>query len=149
MEFSVYIENLGKDILEFELHDKKDRRALRLRFDVDQEGITFDLGGVEPEFVPVSINKWYHVKVEFDCKKREYSFWLNNKMLKRSIELDIKAPALERMVFRTGSWRSDVRLYFLNAEPSGPGLDSEDLPASAEKVPQSIFLIDNVKTSSL
>ncbi|MHC4155237.1 MAG: exo-alpha-sialidase [Planctomycetota bacterium] len=148
VEFSLFIKDLGKDILEFELHDEKSQRALRLRFDVDQVGITCDLGGVEPPSVPFSLNRWYDVKVAFDCEEGEYSLWLDNKRVKKGVEIDSKSSTLERMVFRTGSWRADVRQYFLGGEPSAPGLDSDDLPASGEKVPQSVFWIDNVKTSS-
>jgi hypothetical protein len=51
------------------------------------------------------------------------------------------------MVFRTGSWRGDVRLLFLDGEPAAPGLDAEDLPVAGEKVPESVFWIDDVKTT--
>jgi hypothetical protein len=36
---------------------------------------------------------------------------------------------------------------FLDGEPSAPGLDSEDLPAAGEKVAESVFWIDDVKTT--
>jgi len=146
VEFSICIRDLGKDILEFELHNENGQRGLRLRFDADLEGINFDLGGVEPEPVPFRVNRWYDVKLAFDCSKGKYDVWLNNKKVKEGVELDINVPTLERMVFRTGSWRADVRQFLMPGQPSGPGLDSEDLPASGEKVPQSIFRIDNVKT---
>jgi len=87
------------------------------------------------------------VKLAFDCSKGKYDVWLNKKKVKEGVELDINVPTLELMVFRTGSWRADVRQFLMAGQPSGPGLDSEDLPASGEKVPQSIFWIDNVKTS--
>jgi len=146
IEFSVFVKNLGKDILEFELHNENDQRALRIRFDFNLEGINFELGGTEEHPVPFSMNKWYDIRLSFDCEEGEYDFWLNNKLVKKGIELDINVPTLERMIFRTGSWRSDVRQFIINGQPSGPGLDSEDLPASGEKVPRSVFWIDNVKT---
>lgn len=147
VEFSVCIKDLGKDILEFELHNEDSRRALRLRFDPHQEGITFDLGGAEPEPAPFTAGRWYDVKLTFDCDKGKYDAWLDGKKVREGIEFDSEVPTLERMVFRTGSWRADVRQFFLGGEPSGPGLDSDDLPASGQKVPQSAFWIDNVKTS--
>lgn len=147
VEFSIHAADLGKDILEFELHNEKSQRALRVRFDSDQEGITFDLGGVEPESTPLTIGKWYDVKISFNCRKGEYDLWLNGKKVGDRVELDVKTATLERMVFRTGSWRADVRQLFLGGEPSAPGLESEDLPASDKKVPRSLFWIDNVKTS--
>ena len=147
VEFSVFVKDMGKDILEFELHNENDQRALRLRFDAKLEGITFDLGGVEPVPVSFSVNKWYNVQVAFDCDRGRYDVWLNGKVVREGIELDINVITLEHMVFRTGSWRADVRQYFIKREPSAPGLDSEDLPAAGEKVPQSVFWIDNVITT--
>ncbi|MHC4526998.1 MAG: heparin lyase I family protein [Planctomycetota bacterium] len=148
IEFSVFIKDFGKDILEFELRNERDRRALRMRFDVRQVGITFDLGGTEVNLLPISANKWYDVKLTYDCDEGEYDLWLDGKRVVKGVEFDIKTRTLERMVFRTGSWRSDVRQFFIDAEPSGPGLDGEDLAASGEKVPQSVFWIDNVRTTA-
>jgi len=147
IEFSVFIKELGKDILEFELHNENDQRAVRLRFDPRLEGLNFELGGVEPGPVPFVENRWQNVKIAFDCEKGEYDIWINDELLKEDIEMDIDTQDLERMVFRTGSWRSDVRQFLIKGQPSGPGLDSENLTAAGEKVPQSIFWIDNVKTA--
>lgn len=148
VEFSLFIKELGKDILEFELHNQNDQRALRLRFDPRLEGLNFELGGVEPRPVPFFENRWYDVKINFDCDEGEYDVWLNGVIVKEGIEMDIETQNLERMVFRTGSWRSDVRQFLIKGQPSGPGLDSENLAAAGEKVAQSIFWIDNVKTSN-
>jgi len=146
VEFSVFVKELGKDILEFELHNKNSQRAVRLRFDPRLEGLNFELGGVEPGPVPFVENRWHDIKILFDCDEGEYDVWLNSKLVKKGIEMDIDTKNLERMVFRTGSWRSDVRQFLIKGQPSGPGLDSENLPAAGDKVPQSLFWIDNVKT---
>ncbi len=70
----------------------------------------------------------------------------NGEKVRDDIDLDIETKTLERMVFRTGSWRSDVRQFILDGQPHGPGMDKEDLAAAGEKVAQSVFWIDNVKT---
>ena len=147
VEFSVFVKELGKDILEFELHNENDQRAVRLRFDPRLEGLNFELGGVEPGPVPFTENRWYDVKINFDCYEGEYDVWLDGKVVKENIEMDIDTQNLERMVFRTGSWRSDVRQFLIKGQPSGPGLDTENLAGAGDKVPQSIFWIDNVKTA--
>jgi hypothetical protein len=72
--------------------------------------------------------------------------WLNGKKVRENIELDIEVPTLERMVFRTGNWRSDVRQFWLKGEPSAPGVDIENLAGADEKVSFSEFWVDNVKT---
>jgi len=148
VEFSVFVKKQGKDILEFELHNQKDQRALRLRFDARLEGINLDLGGTEPWPVPFKMNQWNHIKLSFNCDKGRYELWLNGKKVKENIEFDIDTATLERMVFRTGSWRSDVRLYLIKGQPHGPGMDTENLAAAGEKVPQSVFWIDNVITNA-
>jgi len=146
IEFSVCVKEQGKDIMEFELHNQSDERVLRLRFDPNLEGINLDLGEVEPAPLPFKINEWYDIKLSFDCDKSQYSVWLNGEKVRNNIAFDAKVFTLERMVFRTGSWRSDVRQFLIQGQPNGPGMDSENLAAAGEKVPCSIFWIDNVQT---
>jgi hypothetical protein len=148
VQFSIYVKEIGKDILEFELHNQKDERVLRLRFDPHLEGLNFDLGSVEPRPVDFMMNRWYRVKIVFDCKSDHYNFWLDDKKVRENIEFDIKTDTLERMVFRTGSWRSDVRQFILKGQPHGPGMDTENLPFAGSKVARSIFWIDNVQTNT-
>jgi len=144
--FRLLIRDQGKDNLEFELHDQHDQRVLRLRFDVRLEGLNFDLGDVEPWPVPFSANRWYDLKLVFDCEKDCYDVWLNGDKIRENIAFDKDVKTLERMVFRTGSWRSDVRQFLIDGQPNGPGLDSEDLAGAGEKVAKSTFWIDNVST---
>ena len=147
IEFRVFIKDLGKDILEFELRNENDYRALRLRFDPRHYGLAFDLGKTETSPVPVSENKWYTVKLSFDCAKGRYNVWLNGKEVKEGVKFNITTKTLERMVFRTGSWRQDVRQLLINGEASAPGLETEDLAGADSKVAKSVFWIDNVKTT--
>jgi hypothetical protein len=147
VEFRVFLKAMGKDILEFELVSDRSERAVRLRFDSAHGGLTFDLADVEPEPVPFSAGQWHQVKLAFDSRQGWYDVWVDGQQVKARVELAIKGTTLERMVFRTGSWRGDVRLLFLDGEPSAPGLDSEDLPAAGEKVAESVFWIDDVKTT--
>jgi hypothetical protein len=148
IEFSLFVQQQGKDILEFEIHNQKDERAMRLRFDIRLEGLNLDLGGVEPWPVAFKANRWNTIKIAFDCAKGRYDLWLNGEKVKENIAFDIETKTLERMVFRTGSWRSDVRMFLLPGQPHGPGMDTENLAAAGEKVPKSVFWIDNVKTSA-
>jgi hypothetical protein len=147
VEFRVNLREMGKDILEFELHDENNARALRLRFDADHFGLTFDLGGVEPTPMPIPVDRWLDVKLAFDCVAGQYDVWLNGEKVREGIDLETDSATLERMVFRTGSWRGDVRQLFLEGEPSAPGLESEDVASAGEKVPRSVFWIDDVRTT--
>jgi hypothetical protein len=147
IDFSVFVKDLGKDILEFEVHNEKDERALRIRFDPRLEGLNLDLGDVEPWPIRFRVNKWYKIQLSFDCSEGEYDLWLDGEKVKEGVEFNIKTKSLERMIFRTGSWRSDVRMFILDGQPHGPGMDAEDLAGAEEQVAQSIFWIDDVKTS--
>jgi hypothetical protein len=147
VEFRVNLREMGQDILEFELHDQDNARALRLRFDAGHFGLTFDLGDTEEIPIAIRPNEWYDVKLTFDCNEGVYDAWLNGEKVGDGIDLDIDSPSLERMVFRTGSWRSDVRQLLLEGEPDAPGLETEDLAAAGEKVPRSVFWIDDVRTT--
>ncbi len=147
VEFRVLLKSTGKDILEFELLNERSERALRLRFDSAHFGLTFDLSRVEPEPAPFTAGEWHQMKLAFDCSQGWYDVWVDGRKVKEHVNLTIKSETLERMVFRTGSWRGDVRLLFLDGEPGAPGLDTEDLPAAGEKVPESVFWIDDVKTT--
>jgi hypothetical protein len=147
VEFRVLLREMGKDILEFELHDEHNARALRLRFDPGHYGLTFDLGETEEAPVAIRANEWYDVKLAFDCEEGVYDAWLNGEKVGEGMDLDIDSPSVERMVFRTGSWRSDVRQLLLEGEPDAPGLETEDLAAAGEKVPRSVFWIDDVRTT--
>ncbi|MDX1701017.1 MAG: hypothetical protein R3250_10385, partial [Melioribacteraceae bacterium] len=149
IEFDLYIKELGKDILEFELQNEKNERAIRLRFDPSIEGINFDLGKYDPWPEPITVNKWYSISIEFDCSKGEFDFNLNGKKIHAGAKLNIKSETLERMVFRTGSYRSDIRQLILEGEPESPGLDNENLPFAGVKVPKSVFWIDNVRSVQL
>ena len=55
---------------------------------------------------------------------------------------------IERLVFRTGPWRGDVRASVVDGQPATLGLDQEDLPGADVKAPLSVFLIDDVRTKS-
>ena len=121
---------------------------MRLHFDPRLEGLNFYLGEIELRPVSFSSNKWYDIKLSFDCDEGVYAFWLNGEKIYDEIDFDIEIKTLERIVFRTGSWRSDVRLYLLDGEPDAPGMHSED-PASADNnVSKSTFRMDNVKTTA-
>jgi hypothetical protein len=52
--------------------------------------------------------------------------------------------SLERMVFRAGPWRVNVRMFILDGEPGNPGLYQEDVLGADQKVTRSIFLIDDI-----
>jgi len=57
-----------------------------------------------------------------------------------------KVNSVERLVFRTGPWRGDVRQFILEREPATKAIYVEDLYGTDDKSPLSVYLIDDVKT---
>jgi hypothetical protein len=101
----------------------------------------------EPNPVSIKTNKWYNIKIVLDCGQGEYDLYVNSKRAKGGVEFEGKVETLERLVFRTGPWRGDVRpLIRDRGEPGTLGLYLEDLPGGDNKVPLSIYLIDDVVT---
>ncbi len=68
-------------------------------------------------------------------------------MVKEKIPFAVKTESLQRIVFRTGPWRGDVRPFIVDGEPGNPGLYQEDLPGADFKIGASIFEIDNIQTT--
>ena len=72
---------------------------------------------------------------------------MNGQWVRRGVPFADRVESVERMQFRTGPWRGDVRAFILDGEPGSPGLYQEDLPEADNRVPVSRYLIDDVKTS--
>ncbi len=144
VEFRVMQVQVGPALLEFEIHDHHGERPMRLRFDPDW--LSFDQGKAEPRPVPCSVGKWYSIRLVLDCNKGSYDVQLDGQWVRRDLPFAAKVESLERLVFRTGPWRSDVRMFILDGEPGNPGLYQEDLPGADQKVGLSQFLIDDVKS---
>ena len=145
IQFRVNQYKVGHSLLEIEIQDRHGKRPMRLRLDPDW--LSFDRGAGEPKPVQFKTDKWYHIKMVLDCERQSYDTSVNGEWVKQDLEFAEKVESLERLVFRTGPWRSDVRMFILDGEPGNPGLYQEDLPGADFKVAESIFLIDDVKTS--
>ncbi len=145
IEFRAMQLHVGHALLEFEVHDQYGNRPMRLRF--DQDWLSLDRGKIEPRPVPITIGKWYHITLKLDCDSQSYDLAVNGKWVRRDVSFAEKVVSIERLVFRTGPWRSDVRPLIVDGAPGNPGLYLEDLPGADYKVPLSVFLIDDVKTN--
>jgi len=146
VDFRIFVSQVGHGVLDFEVQDARGRRPMRLRF--DPEWLSMDRGGTEPDPVPIQTGKWFDIRLRLDCNRQRYDLAVNGNWVKRRLRFAEKVQALQRLVFRTGPWRGDVRQALLDGEPGQPGLLDEDLPGADLKVSESIYLIDNVKTES-
>ncbi len=146
LKFSIKQVQLGPAKLEFEVHDKSGERPMRLRF--AENWLMFDRGALEINPVKFSVGDWKDIELKLDCVKQSYDVYLDGELVKESIPFAVNVESLDRIVFRTGPWRGDVRPFIVDGEPGNPGLYQEDLPGADKKVEASIFEIDNIQTTN-
>lgn len=147
VSFRVRVEQVGHAVLEFEVVDRAGRRPLCLRFDA--EWLSLDMGKLEPRPIAIDTGRWHTIELQLDCEQRHYGLAVNGTWLRQNIPLAAPVETLERLVFRTGVWRGDVRQPIVDGEPAQTGQYSEDLPGADERVAPSVFLIDDVRTAEV
>ena len=97
--------------------------------------------------VQITTGKWYDVALKLDCKSQSYDLAINGDWVRKAVKFAEKVDSLERLVFRTGPYRGDVRAILVDGGPRPSGLYTEDLPGADKKDPPSVFLLDDVKTT--
>lgn len=148
ISFRVMQVQYGLNGLEFEAQTARGGRPLRLWWSPDQVG--FDRAGVEVERASIQSGKWHQVVLELDCEEDRYSVRIDGEIIHEDLDLEENPESIERLVFRTGPWRMDVRQFIMEkGEPGAPGVWDGDKPGSEEKVHAGIYLIDDLKTEAL
>jgi hypothetical protein len=142
--FRALMWKVGPAFLEIEVHDRAGNRPVRLRFDPDW--LSMDRGPTDPRPVAIETQRWIDVSMDLDCGSQTYDLSVDGQQVRSQIEFAVDVETLERMAFRTGPWRGDVRSMIVDREPASPGLYTEDLPGADEKTPTSVFYIDDVRT---
>ncbi len=130
---------------EVEVQDQRGTRPIRLR--IDKEWLTLSFKNVKTTSYPVSPNAWYHVTLDIDCNDQLYRLTLNGEKKDVKIPFAAHADNVERIVFRTGSFRGYVPPNDKECGASAQaGLDGESLPGAGEKIAPTTVYIDNLKT---
>jgi hypothetical protein len=146
IEFRVLAAQVGHGVLEFEIQDRFGHRPLKLRLDdkwLAQDQLT---RWIKP--VRVSPREWLNVRLELDCTNGSYDLVLNGNVVGSKVRFAEKVETVERMIFRTGPWRGDVRAAFVDGEHATLGYTHEDLGGADQRVPLSVYWIDDVKTTT-
>ena len=148
ISFRVMQKQYGLNGLEFEAQTARGVRPLRLWWFPNQIG--FDIAGTEVERASIEPGRWHHIELEIDCDEGEYSVSIDGNVIHSALDLEDNPDAIERLVFRTGPWRMDVRQFTMEkGEPGAPGVWDGDYPGADTKVNASIYLIDDWKTERL
>ncbi len=130
--------------LEIEVVDIQGNRPMLIR--IDNEYLAVDRKKVDPQPVPIQIDKWYDVKLHMNCDSQSYDLFVDGKSAIDDIPFAQQVSSLERIVFRTGPYRGHVSREFADeGVPQATGLDSEDLPGADEKVPLCRYWLDDLK----
>jgi hypothetical protein len=142
ISFRTYLAKVGHGALEIEVQGARGERPLRLRF--DPEWLMFDRGKVEATPAAIEMQKWIAIELDIDCEAGTYTCAVDGRPLPEPIRFNETIDALQRLVFRTGPWRMDVRAAIRDGYPGNPGIDQEDLAGSGTRAARSHYLIDDV-----
>ena len=133
--------------LEIEVKDQRGNRPMRLR--LDGEWLNLDLGRTKVNSArPVETGKWYDVVLDLNAETQSYAITVNGEVLAEQVPFDEEVAALERIEFRTGPYRGLVSPLIVNRPLATAGYETEDLAGADERVPASVFLIDDFSTAS-
>jgi len=146
LEFRVFLSKVGHGILDVEVQDKHGYRPMKLRFDADW--LAMDRMKVDPDMLPISTGRWMDVRMILDCNRQSYALYVDGREVDDNIKFGEKVDSVERLVFRTGPWRGFVWPFIVDRQPATKGLYVEDLLGTDQKSSLSIYLIDDVETSS-
>jgi hypothetical protein len=146
VEFRWRMVQVGHAQLEFEVQDRHNTRPLSLRFQPDW--LVMDLLKLDPPPVRIERHRWYRLTLRVDCERQIYDLALDGEWLRRGIPFAAPVATVERLVWRTGAWRADVRQAIVEREPRQTGDYVEDLPGADLRVPVSIYLLDDVRTEA-
>jgi hypothetical protein len=147
ISFRVMQKQYGLNGLEFEAQTARGVRPMRLWWSPSQIG--FDRAGTEVERTSIELGRWHRIEMELDCEEESYSVSIDGQVIHADLDLEENPESIEKLVFRTGPWRMDVRHFIMDkGEPGAPGVWDGDYPAADTKVNASIYLIDDLKTES-
>jgi hypothetical protein len=111
--------------------------------------IGFDIAGTEVERASIETGRWHRIVLEVDCDEESYSVSVDGAVVHPSLDLEDNPESIDRLVFRTGPWRMDVRQLIMDdGEPGAPGVFDADLPGADNKTARSSYLIDDVRTEA-
>jgi len=146
IEFRILAALVGHGVLEAEVQDRYGRRPIKVR--LDSKWLAQDQMTRWVQAIPVVGSEWLTVQFDVDCADGTYNLSLNGKAAGIGIKFAQKTETVERIVFRTGPWRGDVRAIFVNGEHATLGYTHEDLPGADQRVPLSVYMIDDVRTTT-
>ena len=138
IKFRVRIEQSYSEILEIDITDRFGNRPVRICFDKDGKIKAND--GIEQRVLKsYQLDQWQDVKIFINASYfGNYSLSINNKSLLEKAKLAEAVKSVERISFRTGTYRDLPNRNTPNENPHEPLEDGDD------PVPTAVFYLDDV-----
>lgn len=147
IEFRVLAEKVGHGLLEAEVQDRHGHRPLKIR--LNEKWLAQDQMARWVNSIPIPERGWLKLRLDIDCTAGTYDIALNGESVGSGVKFAEPVESVERLVFRTGPYRGDVRATFVEGEHATLGYTSEDRPGADQRVPASIYLIDDLSTGRI
>ena len=142
IEVKVFPKQTESGILEIDVIDRYGNRPLRIIFDDDGQIKATD-GKVEIVLQSYSSNEWYNFKIQIDAQPYgSYSIFVNGIQLIKNAKLAEAVKSVERISFRTGSFRNLPYRNTPNQDPAPP------LKGADEPIKEVQFYIDDLQVIS-
>jgi hypothetical protein len=140
LRFRVYVEQNHSGELSIDVTDRYGNRPVRLT--LNSTGmIMMNDGGKEKAVKAYAPQKWYdvHITVKATLNGGSYDAWINGEHVITKASLAEAVRSVERISFRTGSYRDLPSRTTPNETPAPP------LPGTDERVEKAVFYIDEVQ----
>lgn len=143
ISFKINVEKLNDQPFEIDITDKFGNRPIRINFNEKGEIETND-GNNYKVISSFQKNKWIEIKVQVNASPfGKYSIWINGKKQALDLKLAVAVKSVERVSFRTGSFRNLPNRKTPNEEP-GPPLTGADDP-----IEEAIFYLDDFEAKKI
>ncbi|MBL3655780.1 hypothetical protein [Fulvivirga sediminis] len=140
--FKVKVEEADTAMFEIEIVDKFGNRPVQLSFDGDGFIKAFN-GDRMVSLIPYKKSQWYSLRVNYNADGiGSYSVYVDDKLLAENLPAAMAVKSVERISFRTGSYRNTPDRSTPN-ETNDPPLPGADIRQKESK-----YLIDDVFISS-
>lgn len=139
IEVKVFPKQTENGILEIDVTDQFGNRPVRIKFD-DDGHIKAVNGNDENILQSYDANTWCNLRMQIDAQAYgSYSVWIDGIKLLENAKLAEAVKSIERISFRTGSYRDLPNRHTPNQDPAPPLKGADD---PVEKVQ---FYIDDVE----
>lgn len=137
VSFQVFAKQNDSGRLEVELLDRYGNRPVGFML-TDSGAIEAVNGSKAATLGPYTKGRWYHVRIEANAKREEYSVWIDGKPALTGARFAESVLSLERLSIRTGAYRPNP------SRTTDPEKILTDLPNADDPVREAVFYIDDV-----